>query len=50
MDDAPLRRGFETIHITYDEATAILVGDALNSEAFYRITKAPLRDDIRVNY
>ncbi len=48
MDDAPLRRGFETIHITYDEATAILVGDALNSEAFYRIAKAPLRDDIRV--
>jgi len=42
------RRGFETIHITYDEATAILVGDALNSEAFYRIAKAPLRDDIRV--
>ncbi|NPA60767.1 MAG: polyprenyl synthetase family protein [Epsilonproteobacteria bacterium] len=48
MDNAPLRRGFETIHITYDEATAILVGDALNSEAFYRISKAPLRDDIRV--
>jgi len=48
MDNAPLRRGFETIHITYDEATAILVGDALNSEAFYRISKAPLRDDIKI--
>jgi len=32
--------------LPYDEATAILVGDALNSEAFYRISKAPLRDDI----
>ncbi len=48
MDNAPLRRGFETLHITYDEATAILVGDALNSEAFYRISKAPLRDDIKI--
>lgn len=48
MDDAPLRRGFETLHITYDEATAILVGDALNTEAFYRISKAPLRDDIKI--
>ena len=48
MDNAPLRRGFETLHITYDEATAILVGDALNTEAFYQIAKAPLRDDIRI--
>ncbi len=48
MDDAPLRRGFETLHTTYDEATAILTGDALNTEAFYRIAKAPLRDDIKV--
>ena len=48
MDDAPLRRGFETLHITYDEATAILAGDALNTEAFYRIAKAPLRDDIKI--
>jgi farnesyl diphosphate synthase len=48
MDNAPLRRGFETLHITYDEATAILVGDALNTEAFYRISKAPLRDDIKI--
>ena len=48
MDNAPLRRGFETLHITYDEATAILTGDALNTEAFYRIAKAPLRDDVRI--
>ena len=48
MDNAPLRRGFETLHITYDEATAMLAGDALNTEAFYQIAKAPLRDDIRI--
>ena len=48
MDNAPLRRGFETLHITYDEATAILAGDALNTEAFYHLSKAPLRDDIKI--
>ena len=48
MDNAPLRRGFETLHTTYDEVTAILSGDALNTEAFYQIAKAPLRDDIRI--
>ena len=48
MDDAPLRRGFETLHVTYDEATAILSGDALNTEAFYHLSKAALRDDIKI--
>ncbi|MBU1667957.1 polyprenyl synthetase family protein [bacterium] len=48
MDNAPLRRGFETLHVTYDEATAILAGDALNTEAFYHIAKASLRDDIKI--
>ena len=48
MDDAPLRRGSETLHVTYDDATAILAGDALNTEAFYHISKAPLRDDIKI--
>jgi len=48
MDDAPLRRGFETLHVTYDESTAILAGDALNTEAFYHIAKAPLRDDVKI--
>ena len=48
MDNADLRRGFPTLHTTYNEATAILVGDALNSEAFYHISKAPLRDDIKI--
>ena len=48
MDDAPLRRGFETLHVTYDEATAILVGDALNTEAFYHLSKAPLSSEIKI--
>lgn len=48
MDDADLRRGFETLHKKYDEVTAILVGDALNSEAFNQIVSAPLHNDIKV--
>jgi len=48
MDNASLRRGFETLHVTYDESTAILAGDALNTEAFYHISKASLRDDIKI--
>ena len=34
MDDDALRRGKPTVHIQYDEATALLVGDALQSQAF----------------
>ena len=34
MDDDDLRRGRPTVHIAYDEATALLVGDALQSLAF----------------
>lgn len=34
MDDDDLRRGQPTCHIQYDEATAILAGDALQTEAF----------------
>ena len=48
MDNADLRRGYETLHKKYDEVTAILVGDALNTESFYLIAKAPLRDDIKI--
>ncbi len=48
MDNADLRRGFETLHKSYDEATAILAGDALNTEAFYHIASASLRDDIKI--
>jgi len=34
MDDDDLRRGRPTVHRAFDEATAILVGDALQSHAF----------------
>ncbi len=34
MDDDDLRRGQPTVHIKWDEATAVLVGDALQSLAF----------------
>jgi len=34
MDDDALRRGKPTVHVRYDEATALLVGDALQSQAF----------------
>ncbi|MBL8481173.1 MAG: polyprenyl synthetase family protein [Rhodocyclaceae bacterium] len=34
MDDDSLRRGKPTVHVEYDEATALLVGDALQSLAF----------------
>jgi farnesyl diphosphate synthase len=34
MDDDDLRRGKPSTHIAYDEATAILVGDALQTRAF----------------
>lgn len=34
MDDDALRRGRPTVHVAYDEATAILAGDALQALAF----------------
>jgi farnesyl diphosphate synthase len=48
MDNAELRRGEKTIHTEYDEVSAILAGDALNTHAFYLISNAPLRDDIKI--
>ncbi|GAB3733969.1 polyprenyl synthetase family protein [Silanimonas algicola] len=41
MDDDALRRGRPTVHVAFDEATAILVGDALQSEAFLALSAAP---------
>lgn len=34
MDDDALRRGKPTLHVAYDEATALLAGDALQAQAF----------------
>jgi len=41
MDDDELRRGKPTCHIRFDEATAILAGDALQSLAFYILARDP---------
>lgn len=40
MDDDALRRGKPTVHVQYDEATALLVGDALQAQAFLVLTEA----------
>jgi geranylgeranyl pyrophosphate synthase len=42
MDDDDLRRGRPTCHRAYDEATAILVGDALQALAFAVLANDPL--------
>ena len=46
MDDDDLRRGQPTCHVAYDEATAILAGDALQALAFHVLAHDP---DIKVN-
>lgn len=48
MDNADLRRGIPTLHKTYDEVSAILAGDALNTYAFEVLSNAPLSDRIIV--
>jgi len=39
MDDDDIRRGYKTLHKKFDEATAILAGDALLTDSFYIISK-----------
>ena len=41
MDDDVLRRGRPTCHVEYDEATALLVGDALQTLAFQALAEMP---------
>ena len=45
MDDDVLRRGKPTCHVQYDDATALLVGDALQSLAFQLLAEHSLNDD-----
>jgi farnesyl diphosphate synthase len=47
MDDDVLRRGKPTVHVEYDEAAAMLVGDALQSLAFQLLSENILADDPR---
>lgn len=42
MDDDDLRRGMPTCHIAFDEATAILAGDALQTAAFEHLSSSAL--------
>ena len=49
MDDDALRRGQPTVHVAFDEATAILAGDALQSLAFGLLASAPFDADVRVS-
>src|SRR5438045_4782208 len=48
MDNDVLRRGKPTVHVEYDEATALLVGDALQSLAFQLLADHRLAGDARV--
>lgn len=48
MDNSPLRRGNPTLHVLFDEVTAVLVGDALNTYAFEFLSNSPFSDSIRV--
>jgi len=48
MDNATIRRGHPTLHTTYDEVTAILVGDGLNSYSFEIIANSPLHNDTKI--
>ena len=45
MDDDALRRGKPTVHVKYDDATALLVGDALQSQAFLVLAESGSIDD-----
>lgn len=48
MDDDAMRRGKPTAHIEYDEATAILAGDALQSLAFEILSSSKTHEDPNV--
>ena len=47
MDNSNLRRGATTLHVKYDEAGAILIGDALNTQSFYLIATAKFNSKIK---
>ena len=48
MDNADLRRGHPTLHKSFDEVTAILVGDALNTHAFNLLANSSLSNDVKI--
>ena len=48
MDDDEIRRGQLTVHRAYDEATAVLAGDALQSVAFEILSHEDTHEDAQV--
>jgi farnesyl diphosphate synthase len=48
MDDDDTRRGHPTVHVKWDEATAVLVGDALQALAFEILAAAQVGLDPRI--
>jgi farnesyl diphosphate synthase len=48
MDDDVLRRGRPTVHVQYDDATALLVGDALQAQAFDVLARLPVAPALAV--
>lgn len=48
MDDDDLRRGKPTVHVQYDEATAMLAGDALQPLAFEVLSQMPIAPALTV--
>ncbi len=48
MDDDALRRGKPTVHVEFDEATALLVGDALQAQAFIVLSGGEASPDTRL--
>ena len=47
MDDDDLRRGRKTCHVQFDDATAILAGDGLLTEAFSHLANADYSDSVK---
>jgi len=50
MDDDDMRRGRPTVHVAFDEATAILAGDALQTLAFEALADAEAPADLRAGW
>ena len=50
MDDDDLRRGRPTVHVAFDEATAILAGDALQTLAFSALARAEAPAQLRIDW
>ena len=48
MDDDDLRRGKPTVHKAYDEAMAVLAGDALLTHSFQIIAETSLPDAVKI--